>query len=132
MNLKNITTADLSAEIHRRERNLGKLQKKRTELVNEVASIDAELSALGVAVQSRAGGIGVPKRRRARNDISLGDALAGAMELRAVVSPSEAAELVRSNGYKTNARNFAMMVSNTLAKDKRFKRIARGQYERIS
>ena len=71
-------------------------------------------------------------RRRARNDISLGDALAGAMEVRAVVSPAEAAELVRSNGYKTNARNFAMMVSNTLAKDKRFKRISRGQYERVA
>jgi hypothetical protein len=133
MNLKNITTADLSAELARRERSLGKLRKKRDRLLKDLAAIDAELAVLGAAIAgSRGTAGGAPKRRRARNDISLGDALAAAMEVRAVVSPSEAAELVKRNGYKTNARNFAMMVSNTLAKDKRFKRISRGQYERVA
>ena len=63
--------------------------------------------------------------------MSLPEALVQACEVGAVVSPSEAAQLVQANGFKTTSKNFNMMVSNALAKDKRFKRIGRGQYERI-
>ena len=37
-----------------------------------------------------------------------------------------------ANGFKTTSSRFNMMVSNTLAKDPRFKRVSRGQYERVS
>jgi len=133
MNLKKITTAELNAEIARREKNRSKLEARRKELLAELADIDAEL---GEAPRRRGRKPG-PKpgsggRRRAKNDISLGDALAQAMEVRAVVSPSEAADYVKKNGYKTTSKNFNMMVSNALAKDPRFKRLSRGQYERIA
>ncbi|HTE04921.1 MAG TPA: hypothetical protein VK824_01910 [Planctomycetota bacterium] len=71
------------------------------------------------------------KRARAKNAVSLADALAQCMEVRAVVTPAEAAEMVLRNGYTSTSKNLGMMVSNALARDTRFKRVSRGQYERI-
>jgi len=128
MNLKSIPTVDLNRELERREMSAEALLRKREKLINELEKIESEIEASGVA----SGGNALrPKRRRAKNDMSLGDALAQSMEVRAVVSPAEASQLVKANGYKTTSKNFNMMVSNTLAKDKRFKRVSRGQYERI-
>jgi hypothetical protein len=73
-----------------------------------------------------------PKRTRARNAVSLADALAQSMEIRAVVTPAEAAEMVLRNGYTSTSKNLGMMVSNALARDPRFHRVSRGQYERIA
>lgn len=131
MALKNMTTADLRRELERRTRNVGKLQRRRDKLVAEIAEIDAELAALGEAGNDPAPAAAAGPRRRARNAVSLPDAISAAMEIGAVVSPKEAADLVQANGYKTTSANFNMMVSNALAKDKRFKRLGRGQYERI-
>jgi hypothetical protein len=141
--LKNLSTAELQRELDRRERGADKLLAKREKLMAQVEEIDAELAALGSMAtggSSRKGRRGrparsatsTPKRRRAKNDISLPDAIAAAMDVRAVVSPQEAARLVKANGFKTTSKNFNMMVSNALAKDKRFKRLSRGQYERIA
>ncbi|GJM20318.1 MAG: hypothetical protein DHS20C15_02330 [Planctomycetota bacterium] len=134
MKLNNISTAELNAEIARREKARPKLEARRKALLAELDEIDAEL---GGSAPRRSGNKPGPKpgstgRRRAKNEISLGDALAQAMEVRAVVSPSEAADYVKKNGYKTTSKNFNMMVSNALAKDPRFKRLSRGQYERIA
>jgi len=54
-----------------------------------------------------------------------------AVEPRATVTPAEAAQLVRSNGYQSTAKNFGMVVANALAKDARFARRGRGHYERV-
>ncbi len=131
MALKNLSTSDLRRELERRSRSSGKLQKRRQKLMEEIGAIDAELAALGEAVGSAASNSGTGPRRRARNKVSLPDAIAQSMEVGAVVSPKEASELVQANGYKTNSASFNMMVSNALSKDKRFKRLGRGQYERI-
>ncbi len=138
MALKSLSTADLQKELERREKGAHKLEARRKKLLKELEAIDQELAFLGnsggkrgrrsSAAAPAAGG----KRRRARNEMSLPDAICAAMEVRATVSPKEAAELVRANGFKTTSKNFNMMVSNALAKDKRFKRIGRGQYERIA
>jgi len=129
MNLKSVPTAELNRELKRRAGGYKALLKKREKLLKELERIETELGTTGsVARRSELR----PGRSRAHNDMSLGDALAQSMELRAVVSPAEASQLVQANGYRTTSRNFNMMVSNTLAKDSRFKRIARGQYERIA
>ena len=65
-------------------------------------------------------------------EITLSDAMAMAVEVRATVTPTEVAQLVQANGYRSTSKNFAMMVANALAKDKRFRRLSRGQYERIA
>jgi hypothetical protein len=133
MDLKTIATADLAAELDRREKNKDALRRRREQLLKEIARIDAQLgeepSLPNGHTKGRGGRSGV---RRAKNPISLADALAGSMEIRAVVTPTEAARLVQENGYQTNSKRFNMMVSNTLAKDPRFRRVERGRYERIS
>jgi hypothetical protein len=138
MALRTLSTADLQNELVRRERSAHKLIARRDKLVQELAEVEKELEFCGGSRQSsgpRRSGL-VPGmitgRRRAKNSMSLPDAICSAMELRAVVSPKEAAELVQANGFKTTSKNFNMMVSNALAKDSRFNRVGRGQYERTS
>lgn len=132
MNLKSLDTTALMAELKRRERNAKGLIKKRDKLARQLADVEAELSVLGATGSLRGSAPSGGPRKRARNKVSLTDALAQAMEVRAVVSPAEAAELVKENGYKSTSQHFGMMVSNALTKDKRFKRVSRGQYERVS
>lgn len=145
MTLKTISTSDLQAELLRREKTVRDLANRRVRLASELADLDAELAALGAPVGSgtrrRPGArpdgdtseADEPRttRRRARNAVSLADALAQCMEIRAVVTPAEAAEMVIRNGYTSTSKNLGMMVSNALARDPRFKRVSRGQYERV-
>ncbi len=65
------------------------------------------------------------------NTLGLGDALAHVLEPNVVVSPAEACERVRAEGYESSSKNLQIMVSNTLSKDFRFKRVGHGRYERI-
>jgi hypothetical protein len=134
MALKNLSTAELQRELERRRKSGSKLEAKRAKLMAEVAALDAELDAIGItpgATSSRGRGMGKTGRTRARNAVSLPDAIAGAMDVGADASPSEMSAMVQKNGYKTTAANFNMMVSNAMAKDERFKRMGRGLYKRI-
>ena len=145
MSIATMSTADLQAELARRQSQAGKLQAKRDKLLADLAALDKELAVFGVTggpMPTGKRGPGRPKGSGKRtgkgsrgpmpkNDITLPDAIAAAMEVRAVVSPKEAAAMVLANGYKSNAANFGMLVSNALAKDPRFKRLGRGQYERV-
>ena len=70
--------------------------------------------------------------KRPKNESNLGDAIANAAEMGAVLTPAEATELVLANGYKTTSKTFGVQVSHTLTKDKRFRRVGRGQYERVA
>ncbi len=143
MALKTLSTADLQAELARREKNAGKLQARREKLLAELAELDAEIVSLGGEGSGRAKGKRLSQRgskkttrggggrKRAKNEMSLPDAIAAAMDVGAEVSPKEAAELVLNNGFNTHSKNFGMMVSNALAKDPRFKRLGRGLYARV-
>ena len=91
MALKNLSTVDLQKELERRQKSGRKLESRRAKLVQEIAEIDAELGALGIAPGAapaagrRSGG----KRTRAKNAVSLPDAIASAMDIGAEASPSE-------------------------------------------
>jgi hypothetical protein len=142
MALDRISTSELQAELRRRESDASRLQATRDKLYKQLEEVDRELHALGVSGgrSPAARRTGRPGRKpggrpaggkRAKNSLSLPDAVADAMEVGAVISPREAADLVLANGYKSTAKNFNMLVSNALAKDGRFKRLGRGQYERV-
>ena len=130
--------AELLAEIDRRHARAKVLLAERKRILAQMATLEAELrivvpnfpSAEPAGQVARGGP--PPRRQRARNSISLADALALAVEVRATVSPAEAAQLVLSNGYQSMAKNFGMVVANALGKDQRFKRVARGRYERVA
>lgn len=136
VNVSTLSTQALRRELDRRQSVLGQLQARREQLMQELAVVDTEITELGGDVSGAAANSrgAAPRATRTlpKNDVSLPDALAAAVEVRAIVSPAEAAELVRKNGYVTTSVKFAQIVAGTLAKDRRFKRLERGQYERVS
>ncbi len=137
--LVGISTEDLRQELVRRQKRLNALLAHRDRLTRQLDEVNGEIGALGgslgaaVAAPRRLPAEpGAPRRARARNEVILPDAIALAVEVRATVTPAEAAELVKANGYQTTAQNFGILVAHTLAKDARFKRVERGRYERVS
>jgi len=127
---------ELLDEIDRRHARARVLTAERGRILPQMAELDAEM---GIAVRPDRAAVPAdgplpapsPRRPRAKNSVSLADALALAVEVRATVSPADAAQLALSNGYQSTAKNFGMVVANALAKDARFARRSRGQYERI-
>jgi len=124
-----ISTAELQAELQRREKTARSLAQRRERILHELHDIESELAQLG---GGRRVALPAAPAARARNPVSLIDALVAAVAVGTVVSPAEAAELVKQAGYESGARTFGMMVATALAKDGRFKRLARGRYERIN
>lgn len=120
-----LTMSDLRRELKRRERRIGthvrRLTKKRERLMQQLASIDAEIAQYGGAIPR--GSV----RKRAQNKMNLADALAKVLKS-ATMSVTEVSEAVQEAGYKTTSPNFRTIVNQTLIKDPRFKRVGRGQY----
>jgi hypothetical protein len=136
--LESLTTEQLTRELKRRQSLLGQLTARRGRLVRQLKELDERIAELGGSVQEDRGATprgrpasARPKRTRARNAVSLPDAIAMAVEVRATITPTEAAHLVLRNGYRSTSKNFGMMVANALAKDPRFRRVSRGVYERM-
>lgn len=120
MTLNQTPTRELQAELKRRQRHLDTLQKRRSKLSEELATIDRELAAAGVAPTSG-------DRRRPRNTQNLADALAALLANR-TLSVTEMAQAVQEAGYQTTSPNFRTIVNQTLINDGRFRRVARGRY----
>jgi len=128
------------------------LEARAAALREQIAALDHELAEIGASLPALKAAVGAPAERdasdtpaapparrkggrsgpRPKNDVSLADALATAVEVRARITVGEAADLVLQNGYKTSSRKFAMAVATTLAKDPRFRRVERGVYERVA
>ena len=144
--LRSMSVAELRRELERREKGGDKLRKQHAKLARRIAEIDAELADLGVAVPARRGrkpgrmpgrrGPGRPKGsrnkaragKRAKNSMSLLEAIASGVRVGSTVSPMEAAAAAKAKGYTSSSPNFGMMVANALAKAPQFKRVGRGQY----
>jgi hypothetical protein len=142
---KNLSITDLKNQLDQHERALSSLASTREKLLKHLNQVEAEMAAIQGTGSPRRGRPPLSTRgrpaanerplestqKRAKNEMTLPDALAAAMEVRAVVSPKEAAQFVRANGYKTTSKTFGIQVAGTLSKDDRFKRVGRGQYERV-
>jgi hypothetical protein len=133
MTLKAVSTADLQAELARREKAARSLASRRDRIVSELRAIEAELALFTDGPRARiAAAVPAARATRANNPIPLSDALASVAEAGATISPAQAAEKVKEAGYESGARTFGMMVATTLAKDKkRWKRVSRGLYLRL-
>jgi len=127
---------DLLKEIQKRQKQLPSLQKRRARLAADLDLLDRVIAALTASGRPRRGrprGSGAAKVRRtqrAKNKMSLADALVGVMKgNRIPITAPAAAEAVKKAGYKSKAAKFRKIVALTLAKDKkRFKRVSRGKY----
>ena len=120
--LSAVTTDELAREMARRQRAINSLERRREKLVTQIADIDTELRNYGAAAGAT-GGV----RKRARNKMNLADALAELLTGQSL-SVTEAADKVREAGYQTTSANFRTIVNQTLLKDPRFNKVARGLY----
>ena len=137
MALGSVSTAELRRELVRREKGARRLAARRAVVARKLAALDSELLALGRSAGPLRRAPGRPRklgrpagRRRARNAVSLPDAIARVVKVGGKVSPADVAGRVRKSGYRSTAAHFGMMVSNALSKDARFRRVSRGLYER--
>lgn len=127
--LANLSVEDLQAEIRGRQRKGKSLLKKRAKLAARLAVIDRQLADIGLSAGStRGGGARRGPGSRARNAVSLPEALAAVMSTDKAMSVSDLAKKVRDKGYNSNSANFNTIVNQALVKDKRFKNVSRGQY----
>jgi len=128
--LANVSTAVLKEELRRRLAALPKLTAQRDELNRQIA----ELEALGATTEAPAPKKAPPpkkmarKAKRAKNPVTLAEALAQAIKAKESMSIAEATEAVLASGYKSTSKNFKHVVKQTLSHDKRFKRVGTGQY----
>ncbi len=155
MALKSMSTRELRRELERREAGASKLKAQHADLAKRLAAVESELADLGVeSVPARKGrkpgrpaGAGKAKgkagrpkgsrnkakgkgSKRAKNEMTLPEAIISGVKVGATVSPAEAAVTARKAGYRSSSSNFGMIVANALAKDSRFKKLGRGQYQR--
>ena len=128
--LAKMAIAELKKEILRHTRVLPKLVAMRDALDKKIA----ELQSLGEPQAApKRGRRKLTKRRvkramRASRPGSLSSKLVEVFQGKKRLSIAEVIEAVLAAGYKTKAKNFSSMVSDFLAKDKRFRRVRRGVY----
>lgn len=117
--LGGMSTAELQRELRRREGSVKKLISRRDKLREQLASLEAEIAAEG--------GVVVGGGKRHRNEMPLADALAGVLKGK-VMGVTEVARAVQEAGYRTTSTTFRTIVNQTLLRDRRFKKVGRGQY----
>lgn len=117
-----MSTAELQAEISRRQSGVSKLMRKRDRLREQLAEVEAEIAEADPGTSIPTGG------KRHRNESSLVEALAGVLD-GVELTVTEMSEAVRAAGYMTTSPNFRTIVNQTLIKNpKLFKRVSRGVY----
>lgn len=129
--LSTLSVNELQAELSRRKKRVHTLVRKRNRLVSQLQTIDAQIQAEGGVDMVRmtpgrrgaAGGGG----KRPRNSANLADSMAKVLTGK-TMGVTELSEAVQKAGYQTTSPNFRTIVNQTLIKDKRFKRVERGQY----
>jgi hypothetical protein len=114
-----LSTAQLQAEIRRRNGTLTSLQRKRERLTAKLTEVNAQIAAQGGVV----GGV-----TRASNAISLVELMKKVLNGK-TMGVGEVAEAVQAAGYMTTSPNFRVIVNQTFIKHRKvFKRVGRGQY----
>jgi phage-related minor tail protein len=125
--LSNLSFADIQAELRRRARRVGTLQRRRDRLAGRIAALDDQIRDLGGSL-NRALGRGGGRGRRPRNEQTLPEALHALLKGKQM-RVTDAAEAVQKAGYRTSGKTFSAQVNSTLLKySKLFKRVGRGQY----
>ncbi len=124
--LKNISTDLMLAEIKRRNRLVKKLNVQRAHLLQRISSVEAAIKAEGGEIKSAA--MMARSAKRPRNAAPLVEMLAKVMHKEKSMSVNQIAEAVTLAGYRSTSSTFKTIIFQTLGKDKRFKKVSRGQY----
>ncbi len=119
--LARLSIIELHAEIRRRQRSTGALQRRHARLMAMADAIRAQIERLGGSVN------GSTPRVRPKNDMTLVEALAAALKGK-TMSVTDVAQTVQERGYRTSSNNFRTQVNLALIKSGKFKRVGRGEY----
>jgi hypothetical protein len=140
--LLRFSTEELRAELARRQRQVEYLKLQHGALLRQVAELEAQMAKLSPSSGAPArtlprapratGTAHGPRAPRATNAVSLTDAILAAVPPGGEVTPAEVAERVLASGFRSNAQRFGVLVATALSKDRRFERLARGRYRRLS
>ena len=126
--LASVPLQQLQQEITRRQKLLPKLVAQRDELNKQIAEIEGLETAAPTPRAPKTIGKKPRKVRRAKNKVSLADALTEAFRGKDSLTVAEAVEAVTAAGYKSTSSAFRALVNQTLSKNKRFKNVGRGKY----
>ena len=125
--LSALSTADMLAEIRRRQKSSAKLKKLHASLLLKIKKVEKQLAEIGVdnaAAKSVASGKG-----RVKNSLTLQDAMIKVMSKEKPMSVAEIADGVEKIGYVSTSKTFKTIIFQTLGKEKKlFRKEARGQY----
>lgn len=119
---------DIQSELRRRERlnrqRLNGLIRTHDRLTRKLSFIKDQIELL-----ERELGVTDVTRRRARmkQGLSLADSIVAVLTKRPK-KIDDIMEAVKANGYVSTSPNFRIMVTQILIKDRRIKRVRRGQY----
>jgi hypothetical protein len=128
--------AQLELELKRRQRIANQLHQKRSQLLEQLSAVDQELKAIGhldapdlTSRMARRTSGKVVTRRAARGG-NTKTLLAHLEEVMSdeVLSVSEAADAVITNGYITTSKTFRTIVNQTLLANESFTKVERGRY----
>ena len=128
--LAKMSVEDLKKEILRRQRVLPKLIAKRDALDKKIAELQGlgELKAAPKRARKKLAKKRARKAMRASRAGTLPSKLAEVLQGKARMSIAEVTEAVLAAGYKSKSKAFQKIVGMTLAQNKRFKRVRKGQY----
>jgi hypothetical protein len=139
-----LSVAELIAELRRRQQKLPRLQKLAAQLEKKLASVRAEIAALGGSIAPGASGgaarrqvrapaaktAGPKPARRPRNKMSLAEALLSVLDKNEPKSVKTIIAEIKAGGYKTTSPNFDTIVYQTIARErKRIEKVGRGLYK---
>lgn len=118
-----LSISSLERLIAKRRRDLARLLKRRQKVERKLAVIDEQIASMGGS------GTGA-KGYRARNDVSLVEAITGVLEkVGGAMKVGDITDKVLTTGYRSTSPNFKSIVNQTLIKEKMFKSAGRGLYQ---
>ena len=135
-----LSLEDLLTQLKKHQARLPKLQRQERKLLKQLASVQAEIAALGGSASALAKvargkpgrpAAAAPRRssKRPKNSMKLADAIASVLSKDKSLSVAQIAAAVKTKGYVSTSKTFDTIIYQTLARDKRVKRAGRGQYQ---
>lgn len=122
--LQGMSMVELQAELNRRQRATATLLRRREKLMRELEAVNVEIAKAGAT----AGGAASGRRLRARNPISLVEAIKKVLDGK-TMGVNEITDAVQASGYISTSPAFRTIVNQTLINhSSEFKRVSRGQY----
>ena len=123
--------AQLERILQDRRSEVTRLERMRNELQRKLDGVERQIAKLAGGLRGLRGRRGALGGVRARNDVSLVEAIENAM--RGAGKPMRVGDIVDSvhaAGYRSNSDNFRGIVNQTLIKErKRFAQVERGVYQ---